>query len=123
MLHENRGIGFSPSVIPAKAGIQVAPRRAEDLDPVLQRDDREETRGNAQSGNSANALKSGNRQIAILDRIRQSGNCKLKEIQEILPDCSERTIRYDLEELIERNLVERIGSGGPSVSYRIRQIA
>lgn len=71
---------------------------------------------------SYRAPKSGNRQIAILDKIRQSGNCKLREIQEILPDCSERTIRYDLEELIERNLVERIGAGGPAVSYRIRQM-
>lgn len=75
------------------------------------------------SGNPAIVIKSGNRQIAILDKIRQSGNCKLKEIQDILPDCSERTIRYDLEELIERNLVERVGAGGPAVSYRIRQIA
>lgn len=68
-----------------------------------------------------NIIKSGMRQIAILDKIRQSGNCKLKEIQEVLPDCSERTIRYDIEELIERNLIERVGSGGPGVSYRPRQ--
>jgi hypothetical protein len=86
----------------------------------LQRDD---SVVSTQSGNPAIAIKPGNRQIAILDKIRQSGNCKLKEIQDILPDCSERTIRYDLEELIERNLVERIGAGGPAVSYRIRQIA
>lgn len=73
-------------------------------------------------GNPAsNVIKSGNRQIAILDKIRQSGNCKLREIQEVLPNCSERTIRYDLEELIERNLVERMGSGGPAISYKIRQ--
>jgi len=72
---------------------------------------------------SGNVIKSGMRQIAILDKIRQSGNCKLKEIQEVLPDTSERTIRYDIEELIERNLIERIGSGGPAVSYRIRQIS
>ncbi len=75
-----------------------------------------------QSGNPASTIKSGNRQIAILDKIRQSGNCKLKEIQDILPDCSERTIRYDLEDLIERDLVERVGTGGPAVSYRIRQL-
>jgi hypothetical protein len=75
----------------------------------------------SESGNPTSVIKSGNRKIAILDKIRQSGNCKLREIQEILPDCSERTIRYDLEELIERNLVERIGSGGPAVSYKIRQ--
>ena len=114
----------NPSVIPAEAGIQ-AFSGSVNLDPVFQRDDKEVGKwdANAQSGNPANILKSGNRQIAILDRIRQSGNCKLKEIQDVLPNCSERTIRYDLEDLIERNLVERIGSGGPAVSYRIRQIS
>jgi hypothetical protein len=122
---------FIPSehgVIPTKAMSSRAaardPGEKENPDPAFgstqlttgQRDDKEK------SGNAASALRSGNRQIAILDRIRQSGNCKLKELQEILPDCSERTIRYDLEDLIERNLVERIGAGGPAVSYRIRQI-
>lgn len=76
------------------------------------------------SGNnlSGGFLKSGMRQIAILDKIRQSGNCRLRDILEILPDSSERTIRYDLESLMERRLIERIGNGGPSVSYRMRQI-
>jgi hypothetical protein len=71
---------------------------------------------------SGNIIRSGMRQIAILDRIRQSGNCRLRDIQDVLPDCSERTIRYDLEDLIERNIIERMGHGGPSVSYRMRQI-
>jgi hypothetical protein len=89
---------------------------------VSQQDEKEEKDVKVHSGNPANIARSGNRQIAILDKIRQSGNCKLKEIQDILPDCSERTIRYDLEELIERELIERIGAGGPAVSYRIRQL-
>ncbi len=71
----------------------------------------------------SNLDKSGNRQVVILDKIRQSGNCRFREIQDILPDCSERTIRYDLEELLERNLVERVGTGGPAISYRVRQTA
>ena len=58
------------------------------------------------------------RQDMILARIRQSGNCRLKDIQEVLPDCSERTIRYDLQTLLEQNLIERIGNAGPSVFYR-----
>ncbi len=58
------------------------------------------------------------RQSAILERIRQSGNCRLKDIQEVLPDSSERTIRYDLQTLLEQNLIERIGNAGPSVFYR-----
>jgi hypothetical protein len=67
-------------------------------------------------------LKSGLRQMAILDKIRQSGSCRMRDIQEILPDSSERTIRYDLEGLIERKLIERTGNGGPSIAYRMRQV-
>ena len=66
-------------------------------------------------------VKSGNRQSAIIDRIRQSGNCRMKDIQEILPETSERTIRYDLQSLIEQNVIERVGTGGPAVFYRMRQ--
>lgn len=58
------------------------------------------------------------RQDAILARIRQSGNCRLKDIQEVLPDTSERTIRYDLQTLLEQGLIERVGNAGPSVFYR-----
>lgn len=58
------------------------------------------------------------RQAQILDRIRQTGNCRLKELQEFLPNVSERTIRYDLEELVNQGQIERIG-GGPLTSYRL----
>jgi DeoR/GlpR family transcriptional regulator of sugar metabolism len=60
---------------------------------------------------------------AILDRIRQSGNCRLRDILEMLPDYSERTIRCDLQTLVEQGSMERIGADGPSVYYRIRQAA
>ncbi len=73
-----------------------------------------------ESGNGGN-VKSEARQGAILERIRQIGNCRIKDIQDILPDSSERTIRYDLQTLTEQKLIERIGAGGPSVFYRIRQ--
>ena len=62
------------------------------------------------------------RQSAILARIRQSGNCRMKDIQEMLPDTSERTIRYDLQTLVEQNLVERIGNAGPLVFYRASRV-
>ncbi len=76
-----------------------------------------------QPSNINSILKSAIRQTAILDRIRQSGNCRLKDIQEILPECSERTIRYDLQTLLEQNLIERVGIAGPSVFYRVTQAA
>ncbi len=61
-----------------------------------------------------------NRQSAILEKIRQSGNCRMKDIQGIFPNISERTIRYDLQSLIEQGLIERIGQSGPSTYYRER---
>jgi hypothetical protein len=70
-----------------------------------------------ESGNAS--LKAAIRQETILERIRQSGNCRIKDIQDVLPGTSERTIRYDLQSLVEKNLVERVGSGGPSVFYRV----
>ena len=62
------------------------------------------------------------RQSAILARIRQSGNCRMKDIQEMLPDTSERTIRYDLQTLVEQNLIKRIGNAGPLVFYRASHV-
>jgi hypothetical protein len=77
----------------------------------------------ARESRSEDSPESGNskmRQTTILERIRQSGNCRLKDLQEILPGSSERTLRYDLQSLIEQNLIERVGNGGPSVSYKMR---
>ncbi|TSC60599.1 MAG: hypothetical protein LiPW15_477 [Parcubacteria group bacterium LiPW_15] len=59
------------------------------------------------------------RQSAILQRIRQSGNCRMKDIIEGFPEVSERTLRYDLERLSEQGLIERVGQSGPATSYRV----
>ena len=75
------------------------------------------------SNNINTILKSAIRQTAILERIRQSGNCRMKDIQEIVPSASERTIRYDLQTLLEQDLIERVGIAGPSVYYRAKQMA
>jgi len=40
-----------------------------------------------------------------------------------LPNISERTIRYDLQTLLEQGLVERVGNAGPSVFYRANAMA
>ncbi len=75
------------------------------------------------SGLSAQAGNVKERHDRIAGFIRQSGNCRLKDIHDALPDSSERTIRYDLQALMEEGVVERIGGGGPSTYYRLRQIA
>jgi preprotein translocase subunit SecD len=71
--------------------------------------------------NSIGFIKAEIRQSAIMDKIRQSGNCRMKDLQDVLPGCSERTIRYDLQSLLEQSMIERVGNGGPSVFYRMRQ--
>ena len=63
------------------------------------------------------------RQSAIFERIRQFGNCRLKDIQEFLPDVSDRTLRYDLQALTEQGLIEKVGTAGLSSHYQIRGFA
>ncbi len=58
------------------------------------------------------------RKSKILQKVRQSGNCRMRDIQEILADTSERTLRYDLQRLVQEGLIERIGNGGPGTYYR-----
>lgn len=72
------------------------------------------------SGGDQGINKAEMRQSAILEKMRQSGNCRLRDLQEILSGASERTIRYDLQDLVSRGFVERVGSGGPATYYRIK---
>ncbi|MDO8664055.1 MAG: hypothetical protein Q7K44_00665 [Candidatus Liptonbacteria bacterium] len=78
------------------------------------------------------ADKSETRQSAIIEKLGQTENlsaqaglpadkvgCRLNELQAIFPDVSERTLRYDLESLISRGLVERLGSRRNSF-YKIK---
>jgi hypothetical protein len=62
-----------------------------------------------------------NRQARIVELIRQIAQCKMKDLQENLPGVSERTIRYDIQTLIEQGTIERIGSSGPATFYQVRQ--
>jgi len=75
---------------------------------------------------AAKAMPSGERtntrQNQILERIRQSGNIKIGDLQESFPGISERTLRYDLEYLITTGLLERIGAG-KATSYKMRAAA
>ena len=63
-------------------------------------------------------IKSGDRQMIILEKIREAGDCRIKDLEDLFHDCSERTIRNDLQSLAEQNLIEKVGTGGPGVFYR-----
>ncbi len=118
-------------------GLKTAQLSGLNLETVLQ-----EKEKNLQSGNPATASKNpatafGNPAIRVteqeeetpqqheerkklmFEKIRQSGNTRLKELQDTLPDVSERTIRYDLKKLLEEGKIERVGSGGAGSYYRV----
>lgn len=54
------------------------------------------------------------RQTAIMRHVREIDHCRLRNILELMPNVSERTIRNDLQGLIERGLIRRVGGGGPN---------
>ncbi len=60
------------------------------------------------------------RQSAILEKIKlgNGSGMRLKDLLAVFPDVSERTIRYDLQRLIDGGSIERVGSGGPATYYR-----
>jgi hypothetical protein len=69
------------------------------------------------------------RQSAILEKIRSMSvrdgkgqliGCKMKDLLATFPDVSERTIRNDLQRLLNRGSVERIGTGGATSAYVIK---
>lgn len=75
-----------------------------------------DTNGKIENGIDA---KGKERQEAIVNFIRQNGNCRLKDIQEGMAGVSERTIRYDMQRLVEKKVIERVGGGGPFSFYRV----
>ncbi len=60
------------------------------------------------------------RQSLISEKIRQSGNTTPKELLIHFPNVSERTLRYDLQKLCDRGVIERVGNAGPRTSYRAK---
>lgn len=70
------------------------------------------------------------RQSAILDKIKvacsdvgvgvMSKGCRMKDLIAEFPDVSERTLRYDLQRLLQHGSVQRVGNGGPASYYVIK---
>lgn len=93
---------------------------AEDGDSIIKEDANDFPAKPQSFHEQTGGVKAAIRQSAILEKIRQFGNCRLGDILAILPDSSERTIRYDLEALVQQNLIERVGVGGRGVYYKAR---
>lgn len=92
--------------------------------------DLENNKAMADNSNNNN-INSAIRQSAIIDKIK-SGNTingpqqegyKLKDLIAEFPEVSERTLRYDLQRLCERGVIERVGNGGPASHYRLVEVS
>lgn len=75
--------------------------------------------GNEGGNGNGNLIHSAMRQTAILEKIRQLPDCRMKDLIPVFPEVSERTLRNDLQRLYEQGLIERVG-GGPSGYYRVK---
>lgn len=62
-----------------------------------------------------------NRQDLIAEKIGLLGKAAMKDIIASFPSVSERTLRYDLQKLTDRQILERVGSGGPASYYTIKR--
>ena len=132
-----------------KAGVEdsirrIQERRKEEVDSVMPTSvatnpekpavptGRQETRqngnGSAKLTTSGNGNGNGNseaRASAIYAKV-QRGNTSIKDLlaefgsaSSPLGGVSERTLRYDLQRLVEQGKVERVGNGGPGTYYRL----
>ncbi len=63
------------------------------------------------------------RQRSILRHVREIPFCRLRNILEAMPEVSERTIRNDIQNLIEKQLVKRIGGGGPNSYFESLEVS
>lgn len=60
------------------------------------------------------------RQRKILDFLRENEKAQVMDLQTILPDVTKRTIRRDLDELLQAGKIERLGEFN-QVFYKIKQ--
>jgi len=61
------------------------------------------------------------RKSVFLDKIRYFEEFRLKDLEKMFPELSERTLRYYLSDLISLGFIEKIGVSGPNVLYRFNK--
>jgi len=61
------------------------------------------------------------RKSVFLDKIRYFEEFRLKDLEKMFPELSERTLRYYLSDLISLGFIEKIGISGPNVLYRFNK--
>ncbi|MBI2591848.1 MAG: DeoR family transcriptional regulator, partial [Candidatus Brennerbacteria bacterium] len=78
---------------------------------------------NGNPNGNGNIVNSAIRQTAILEKIRQLPDCRMKDLVVAFSEVSERTLRNDIQRLCDAGMIERIGNGGPASYYIIKNNA
>ncbi|MBI4085388.1 MAG: hypothetical protein HY432_02715 [Candidatus Liptonbacteria bacterium] len=111
----NLGKVFSKSGLPNKKQIANTSPKTADLSEI---DQKTVSEISDKSFSDKISDKSESRQLAIVEKLREMENCRLNELQSVFTEVSDRTLRYDLESLILKGTVERVGSRKNSI-YRL----
>lgn len=61
------------------------------------------------------------RQVKILDFLRENGRAQVWQIKQVMPDVSKRTLRRDFEHLLKEGTIERIGERNDTF-YQLKAI-
>jgi predicted ArsR family transcriptional regulator len=55
----------------------------------------------------------------IMQVLNKRTLCHIKDLTGALPNISERTVRYDVQRLVDKGTIERVGTGGPNSFFRL----
>lgn len=61
------------------------------------------------------------RHAIIMDLLAKRALCHINDVLNLLPEVSRRTVRYDIQKLVDEGVVERVGSGGPNSFFRLKK--
>lgn len=67
------------------------------------------------------AMSAEKRQTVIVEQLSHKTYSTLKDVAERLPGVSERTLRYDVQRMVDKKIVERVGGGGPHSFLRLKK--
>lgn len=70
---------------------------------------------------SYNLTSARERRFKILDIVKERNLCHINDILSKFSKISPRTIRYDIKKMVDKGILERVGSGGPNSFFRIKK--
>lgn len=77
--------------------------------------------GNANHSKRNSAMPAEKRHAVIIEQLSHKTYSTLRDVAEKLPGVSERTLRYDVQRMVDKKIVERIGGGGPHSFLRLKR--